>query len=449
MKITFLGATREVTGSCYLVEAGRTRLLIDCGMFQGSAFTEAKNFEDFAFDPKTIDAVIVTHAHLDHVGRLPKLVKEGFHGRIYLTPPTAKIAHVVLTDAEHIMRDEWRKHARPMLYDGEDVENAARYFVSVDYSRTVKLPNISFRFRDAGHIFGSAFVELTETGGGRTVFSGDLGNRDVPILRPTAQMATADAVIVESTYGNRLHEDESTRSSRLKKAIADTVKKNGVLVIPAFAIERTQQVLYEMNEMVERGEIPQVDIFLDSPMAIRVTDIISEYPRYYDSEAMQHISKGDNMFHFPGLRLCMTKDDSKVINSVPPPKIIIAGAGMMNGGRIQHHLVRYLGNKSTTVLIIGYQAEGTLGRQLYSGKKVVNVLSERVVVKANIVSIGAYSAHADQKKLVEWISLAPKKPANVYCTHGEEAAAGALASRINEELGVSADVPRLGETIEV
>ncbi len=449
MKITFLGATREVTGSCYLVEAGRTRLLVDCGMFQGSAFTEAKNFEDFAFDPKTIDAVIVTHAHLDHVGRLPKLVKEGFHGRIYLTPPTAKIAHVVLTDAEHIMKDEWRKHARPMLYEGDDVEHAAQRFIPVDYSRTVKLPNVSLRFRDAGHIFGSAFVELTESGGGRTVFSGDLGNRDVPILRPTAQMASADAVIVESTYGNRLHEDESTRETRLKKAITDTVKNNGVLVIPAFAIERTQQVLYEMNEMVERGEIPQVDIFLDSPMAIRVTDIISEYPRYYDSDAMKHISKGDNMFHFPGLRLCMTKDDSKIINDVPPPKVIIAGAGMMNGGRIQHHLVRYLGRKSTTVLIIGYQAEGTLGRQLYSGKKVVNVLNERVDVKANIVSIGAYSAHADQLKLVEWISSAPKKPTNVYCTHGEEAAAGALASRINEELGVSADVPRLGETVEV
>lgn len=449
MKITFLGATREVTGSCYLVEAGRTRLLVDCGMFQGSAFTEAKNFEDSAFDPKTIDAVIVTHAHLDHVGRLPKLVKEGFHGRIYLTPPTAKITEVVLKDAEHIMRDDWRKYARPMLYEGEDVETTLKYFASLDYSRTVRLPNISFRFRDAGHIFGSAFVELTEKGGGSAIFSGDLGNRNVPILRATAQMAAADAVIIESTYGNRLHEDESTRSILLKKAIENTIKKNGVLVIPAFAIERTQQVLYEINEMVERGEIPQTDIFLDSPMAIAVTDIIGKYPRYYDAEAMQRVSKGDDMLHFPGLRICKTKDDSKLINDVPPPKVIIAGAGMMNGGRIQHHLVRYLGRKSTTVLIIGFQAEGTLGRQLYSGKKIVNVLSERVEVKANIISIGAYSAHADQLKLVEWIASAPKKPSNVYCTHGEEAAAAALASRIKEELGVSADVPRLGETIEV
>ncbi|MBI4138811.1 MBL fold metallo-hydrolase [Candidatus Uhrbacteria bacterium] len=449
MKISFFGAAREVTGSCYLVEAGRNRILVDCGMFQGSAFSEAKNFQEFGFDPRAIDAVVVTHAHLDHVGRLPKLVKEKFKGRIYLTPPTAKIAHLVLDDAEQIMQDEWRREARPMLYSKDDVENVVRQFVPVDYDRTVRLPGVSFRFRDAGHIFGSSFIEITETGGPRAVFSGDLGNRNVPILKPTAQMANADAVIVESTYGNRLHEDESTRTTRLKEAVVKTVMQRGVLVIPAFAIERTQQLLYELNAMVNRAEIPPVDMFLDSPMAIAVTDVIKEYPRYYDAEALHHVSHGDDLFSFPGLTLCKTRDESKVINEISPPKVIIAGAGMMNGGRIQHHLVRYLGKPSTTVLIIGYQASGTLGRRLYSGEKTVDVLGERVHVKAKIVSIGAYSAHADQQKLVEWISAAPKPPERVFCTHGEEAAAAALASRVHEELGVRSDVPRFGETITV
>jgi metallo-beta-lactamase family protein len=321
--------------------------------------------------------------------------------------------------------------------------------VPTDYSDSVTFDGVSFRFRDAGHIFGSSFIEITEDGGATAAFSGDLGNKNVPILRPTAQLSAMDALVIESTYGNRIHEDESTRESRLHDAITKTVKQNGVLVIPAFAVERTQQVLYELNHLVENRLIPAVDIYLDSPMAIKITDVIKKYPEYYNNAALKLSATGDDMFDFPGLKVCMSRDDSKAINDTPRPKVIIAGSGMMNGGRIQHHLIRYLSDKRSTILIIGYQASGTLGRRLYSGEKQVDVLGERVEVRASIVSIGAYSAHADQPQLLNWIKSAEALPKHIYCTHGEEDAAAALATLITDELKVRADVPRPGDTIKV
>lgn len=449
MHISFHGATREVTGSCYLLETARTRVLLDCGMFQGGAFCEAKNSEAFAFDPSTIDAVIVTHAHLDHTGRLPKLVKEGFRGRIYLTPPTGKLAEIVLEDAVQIMRDDLRREYRPMVYEEEDVTKTIGLFRGVDYAHRVKIGDLSFRFRDAGHIFGSAFVEITESGGTRATFSGDLGNEHVPIIRETAQLAETDVLVMESTYGNRIHEEESTRGQRLKEAVRRTIEQHGVLLVPAFAIERTQQLLYELNELIERGEMERIDTYLDSPMAIKTTEVIKEYPQYYDPAAFRRVSAGDDLFDFSGLHISPSRDTSKEINTAPFPKMIIAGSGMMNGGRILHHLVRYLSNPRCTLLIIGYQAQGTLGHQLYRGDKRVHVLGERVEVKARVESIGAYSAHADQNKLVEWVETAAKRPDRIYCTHGEEGASAALATRLTDELGVHADVPRLGDRIEL
>lgn len=449
MNISFYGATREVTGSCYLIETKRARLLIDCGMFQGSAYSDAKNFHDFAFDPKTIDAVALTHGHLDHVGRLPKLVKDGFGGRAYATPPTCEIAQVVMENAVTLMRDDEDRDARPPLYVAKDVEKTIPRLRGVDYSRWVKLGDIRFRFRDAGHIFGSSFIEVEERDGTRAAFSGDLGNRDAPYLRPTAQVGTADVIVIESTYGNRVHEDLGTSTQKLEDAVISTVKRKGVLLIPAFAVERTQDLLYRMHKLQKSGRIPKVPVFLDSPMAIKISEIIKKYPQYYDREAFQKVVLGEDMFNFPGLRRTLSKDESKMINPTAAPKVIIAGAGMMNGGRILHHLVRYLGDKKNTVLIVGYQANGTLGRKLYSGEKTVDVLNERVNVRAQIVPIGAYSAHADQKKLITWIAEAQTPPAQVFCTHGEEAAAAALASRITEELGVKASVPRVGETAEI
>jgi len=449
MKISFLGAAREVTGSCFLVENNDCRILVDCGMHQGSTVADAENFKDFTFDPKTIDAVIVTHAHLDHVGRLPKLVKEGFTGKIYATPPTIELAKVVLRDAEQVMEDAYKFEYRPKLFELEDVEKTEKFFTPVDYSRKVRLDGLIFRFRDAGHILGSAFVEIEENGGARAAFSGDLGNVHDPILKPTAQLAAQDVLLIESTYGNRLHETVQDRSKQLKQNIINTIKRNGVLIIPAFAIERTQVLLFELNHLVENRLIPPVDIFLDSPMAIKATEIMQDFPQCYNQTALKQVCSGDDIMVFPGLEKTVTRDDSKRINESPRPKVIIAGSGMMNGGRILHHLVRYLGDARSMVLIIGYQASGTLGRRLYNGEKHVEVLSERINVKAEIKSIGAYSAHADQKQLMTWIQQAEQLPKRVYCTHGEEEASAALATRIVEQFGISADVPRIGDTINV
>jgi metallo-beta-lactamase family protein len=449
MHLSFCGASREVTGSCYLLETASTRLLIDCGMFQGGASCEAKNFQPFPFDPQTIDAVVLTHAHLDHTGRLPKLFKEGFRGPVYATPPSVPLAKLVVEDAFHIMQEDFKTRQKPLPFEAEHLASALQAFHARDYSHSETIGNLSFRFRDAGHIFGSAFVEVSEKGGGHVTFSGDVGNEHVPILRETAQLAETDALILESTYGNRIHEDESSRVTKLKEVILRTMQRNGVLIIPAFAIERTQQLLFELNRLVEEKKIPAVEVFLDSPMAIHATEIIKQFPQYYDAEAMALVRSGEDFFDFPGLHTCLTRDDSKTVNAAPRPKIIIAGSGMMNGGRILHHLVRYLGDPRSTVLIIGFQAAGTLGRKLYEGEKNVTVMQEQIQVKAEITSIGAYSAHGDQNKLVNWVRNAAKQPSQVLVTHGEEGASVALSTRIQQELAIKSVVPRFGDRIEI
>lgn len=449
MRISFLGAAREVTGSLYLVETKTTKLLVDCGMHQGCNTCDVKNLVDFPFDASKIDALLLTHAHLDHSGRIPKLIKAGFKGAIYSTAPTMKLATLVMLDAQHIMEEDHRREGTPILYSKEDVMQTVEMFELVDYSREVIVGDLICRPRDAGHIFGSAFWEVRQKDGPSAAFSGDLGNKGSKILRPTAQLSAVDALIIESTYGNRIHEDESTRESKLREILERTIKNKGVLVVPAFAIDRTQQILFELNHLIEKGIVPQIDIYLDSPMAIKATEIMKEYPQYYNKEAQALAATGDDLFDFPGLQLTKTRDESKLINEAPRPKVIIAGSGMMNGGRIQHHLVRYLSDKNATVLIVGYQAEGTLGRDLHDGKKVVHVLQETVNVKATVLSIGAYSAHADQTKLVEWIEGAEALPKQVYVTHGEEGAAVALVTRIKQHLKIDAVAPHVGDVVEV
>ncbi len=447
MKITFCGAAREVTGSCYLVETDGTRVLVDCGMYQGESLSNKKNETDFTFDPRTIDAVFLTHAHLDHSGRIPKLVKEGFRGLIYATAPTAKLAELVLMDAEHIMVDDHERAQTPILYNVEDVEQAVRQFRAIEYGEQVTIGNLMCTPHDAGHIFGSAFWLIRVSDGPSAIFSGDLGNLGSNILRPTERLPAVDALVIESTYGNRIHEDERTRESQLKAILERTVKENGVLVIPAFSIDRTQQILYELNHLVEKMLIPPIDMYLDSPMAIKATDVMKEYPQYYNPAALALVSHGDDLFDFPRLRLTRTREESKTINDAPKPKVIIAGSGMMNGGRIQHHLVRYLREKNSTVLIVGYQAEGTLGRDLHDGKRRVRVLDETVAVKATITSIGAYSAHADQARLVAWVGEGERVPQRIFCTHGEEGAAVALATRLSQHFHVDATAPHPGDVV--
>ncbi|MCR4256558.1 MAG: MBL fold metallo-hydrolase [Candidatus Uhrbacteria bacterium] len=462
MKISFYGAAREVTGSCYLLEtsggtpAGRnalrragSRVLVDCGMFQGCNTCDVKNLTELPFDAASIDAVFLTHAHLDHCGRIPKLVRDGFRGKVYGTPPTLDLAELVMLDAVGIMRGDLKREGIAMLYEEEDVALAINQFAGVDYSRDVKVGDVTARPRDAGHIFGSAFWEFEDGAGKRVAFSGDLGNDGNRILKPTAQLAAVDALIIESTYGNRVHEDESARETKLRDVVGQTIKNEGVLIIPAFAIDRTQQILFELNHLIENGIVPEVPMYLDSPMAIKATEIMKSYPQYYNKDAQALAATGDDLFDFPGLTLTLSRDESKFINDAPKPKVIIAGSGMMNGGRIQHHLVRYLSDKNSTVLIVGYQAGGTLGRDLYEGKKVVNVLQERVHVNARITSIGAYSAHADQKKLARWAVGAEEKPKRVIVTHGEDAAAVALATHFQEHLGIPAVAPHFGDTIDV
>lgn len=449
MRITLHGAAREVTGSCYHLQSQKANVLVDCGLFQGSFFARSKNFEDFPFDPKTLDAVFITHAHLDHTGRLPKLVKDGFKGPIYLTPPTADITALLLRDAVDIMEEDLRHSFRPVLYSKEDAERAIAMFKKLDDRDGLCFKDLTVDFHNASHIFGSCFYRITEQGTGKsTIFSGDLGNVNTPLLQPKDDLPLADALFIESTYGHRLHEDEKSRSALLKQAVLDTVKNKGVLLIPSFAVERTQELLFEFNHLVENGLMSKVDMYLDSPMAIHANDILNSHPKYYSREALRLISVGDKLYEFPGLKITGTRDESKKINEAPRPKVIIAGSGMMNGGRILHHLVRYLGDAKNTLLIIGYQAEGTLGRKLYSGEKKVQVLNENVYVKAKVLSIGGYSAHADQRMLMDWVKSAKTPPKNVFCTHGDELACSALSTELSSH-GINADVPRLGQSIDV
>ncbi|MBU2566053.1 MBL fold metallo-hydrolase [Patescibacteria group bacterium] len=449
MQIIPIGAAREVTGSCFHITSKKTQVLVDCGIFQGSTFARSKNFEDFGFDPKQIDAVFVTHAHLDHTGRLPLLIKRGFKGKIYLTPPTLDLTRLVLEDSVEIMEMDHKRYYTPMLFTKKDVQQTLKYMHPISDNGAICFKDLQIQFHNAGHILGSAFIQITEQKGGTATFSGDLGNVNTPILMQKDNLNNTDALFIESTYGNRIHEDPEQRWIELKSAIIKTIKQDGVLLIPAFAIERTQELLFELNNLVENRLMPFVNIYLDSPMATEATDIFKKYKKYYSKKALHLIAQGDKLFDFPGLQITKTKDQSKTINQADWPKVIIAGAGMMNGGRILHHLIRYLGNKRCTVLIIGYQASGTLGRKLYNGEKRLKVLNEFIEVKTNVTSIGGYSAHADQNMLIDWIKSAKVLPKHIFCTHGEDEAAVALATRIKQDLNINAEAPRPGQIINI
>src|SRR3989338_7718173 len=440
MQISFFGAAQEVTGSCSLVESVHNKVLIDCGMFQGGEFSEKKNFDHLPFDPRSLTAVIITHAHLDHTGRLPLLIKGGYTGFFYATPATAELTKLILEDALEIMKYDNRKFGRKMLFDETDIAGVMQCFKPLNYNEEYNLDIIDreekffINFHDAGHIFGSAFVEMNAEGK-KIVFSGDVGNAGAPIVRETEVLpANLDVLVCESTYGGHLHETGLKRLEIVGSMIADGLRQGGVLMIPSFAIERTQELIYELNDLIDRKhKIPNVPIFLDSPMAIGASRIYRKYPEYYDEEATELFKVGDDLFDFPGLTMCETREDSKKINQVPFPKVIIAGAGMMNGGRILHHAIRYLSDEKNTLLIIGYQAYGTLGRKLLDGEKTVMVMGEKIHVKCRIKAVGALSAHADQAKLVSWIGSSGSLPKNIYLNHGESDSSAALAKKLKED----------------
>ncbi|HAZ28465.1 MAG TPA: MBL fold hydrolase [Candidatus Magasanikbacteria bacterium] len=450
MRISFFGAAHEVTGSCHLVEIGSKKILFDCGMFQGDDFNEGKNADDFPFDPKEIDAVLVSHAHLDHTGRIPKLCREGFVGTIFMTEATCEFAKLIWADALDVMQYNNKKFQSPVFFSENDIAAASRACHGVRYNESVDLGDgVRAIFRDAGHIFGSAFIELS--GEGKTLgFSGDLGNEHVPILKDTHPLDAVDVLLCESTYGDRVHEHLGERKKQIFDLMKEGWGRGGTIMIPAFSLERTQEFLYELNTMSEDDHsIPDIPIFLDSPLAIDAMKVYKKYPEYYDTEAAERYMHGDDFLQFPQLRLTYTREESKTINHVRGPKMVIAGAGMMNGGRILHHAHRYLSDPHSMLIIVGYQAQGTLGRKLYEGAEKVSIFGDEISVQCTVRAVGALSAHGDQKKLLSWIGAAKPGPKKVYCVHGEAHAATELAHRIRDRFGIASFVPEYGEVVEV
>lgn len=452
-KIIFHGGAGAVTGACYLIEAGESKILIDCGMIQGSRFAESLNDQPFSFDPRELSAVLVTHAHIDHTGRLPKLCRDGFKSKIYATAPTIDFAHALLLDSEHVIRTEAEREGREPLYNTKDVERVFTQTEAAPYNQhTVLNENISFCLRDAGHILGSSIIELFLTVDGekrKIVFSGDLGNTPSPLVRDPFIIKEADYVLIESTYGDRAHPSEKARKDILEDVIEETIAAGGVLMIPAFAAERTQELLYELNELVEHDRIPRVPIFIDSPLAIKITEIYKKYPQLYDEEAKRLMKSGDEIFNFPGLRFTGDVEDSKHINSVHPPKIIIAGSGMSQGGRILYHERAYLSDPKSTLLIIGYQVKGSLGRKLLDGEPEVKIHGAEVPVRAKILQIAGYSAHADQPQLLDWLRPMRLSLKKVFVVQGEPEVAHILAGIVADQLAVSATVPGASDVFEL
>lgn len=449
MKLSFFGAAGEVTGSCSMFTVGEDKFLVDCGMFQGEQTKEAKNKESLPFNPVELKGVVITHAHLDHVGRLPLLVKNGYQGHFYATAPTIELVELILEDALHIMVYNHRHLGTEMLYESDDIAKVMERFKPAVYKEKFSLTSdVTITLHDAGHIFGSAFVEV-EAEGKRVVFSGDVGNAHVPILKDTEALPKdIDLLVCESTYGNRLHETTTKRQEILTTLISEAIARGGVLMIPSFSLERTQELIYELNNLVDRQHVlPRIPIFLDSPLAIKATKVYLKYPEYYDAEAEKLLRNGDDLFDFPGLVMTETKEESKKINQTPGPKIIIAGSGMMNGGRILHHAIRYLSDKKNTLLIIGYQSEGTPGRKILEGHSPVEIMGERVAVNCQVKAIGALSAHADQEKLLAWIGAG--KPKKVVLNHGEKDVAEVLAKKIQEGFGIEAAPADFEQEIQI
>ena len=437
MKITFLGATEGVTGSNYLLEAEDKKIMVDCGLYQGTPEEEKQNWQNFEYNPKEIDILIVTHSHIDHIGLIPKLYKDGFRGVIYSTPATYDFATIFLEDSCEILKKSSDRHQKPYIYELTDVTSCLKLFETVPYHVKKNIAkNSFFTFFDAGHILGSAFIKL-ESGGKTIVFSGDLGNPPVPIIKDTEYIKDADYVVVESTYGDRMHKKSEGRRDELENVIEDTYSKRGTLLIPAFAMERTQELLYEINELLSENRIPKIPVYIDSPLAIKATNIYPKYINDFDADARDKIKRGQKLFDFSGLRMTESVEESKKIDADRNPKIVIAGSGMSTGGRIVHHEIEFLPLESTVLLIIGFQVEGTLGRKLVEGAKEVNIRGQYVPVNAKVISLDSYSAHADWPKLIHWLSqMGNEKLKKIFLTHGEATAKKIFRSKVQDETGV-------------
>ena len=474
MKITFLGATRTVTGSNYLVEAAGKKFLVDCGMWQGNAELEERNGDPFEYDPKEIDFMLLTHAHIDHSGRIPKLYNEGFRNRIYAHKATCDLCALMLPDSGHIqeMEAEWKnrkrmrkgEEERPPLYTAEEAAKCLEIFEPVQYDEIIEItPQIHVRFNDAGHMLGSSIIEVWVEENGKktkTVFSGDLGNNDIPLLDSPTMIEDADNLVMESTYGSRLHIKNNEKAELFLNIVSETLDNGGTVVIPSFAVGRTQEILYEINKLKEQHKedvefrrkyktIMNSSVYVDSPLAISATEVFRENTNLFEPEVKEEILKGDNPLEFPGLQFTRTADESKALNEDERPSIIISASGMCDVGRIKHHLKHNLWNPKSTILFVGYQAPGTLGYDIVNGAKKVKIFGEEIAVNARIEYIEGYSGHADQEGLMNFIYSFIQKLKHIFLVHGEPTSQDVFKDKIETETKIPVLIPEFGETYEL
>lgn len=449
--IGFYGGVGSVTGANFMLDTGKLALLVDCGLQQGDEFSDKINAEDFAYNPSEVDVLLVTHAHADHIGRIPKLVRDGFRGQIFSTIPTKELSRIMFDDALHIMEYEAKREKREPIYSGDDIDKTFTLWKEKNYDESFSIgDDLVVEFKNAGHILGSAMVHITRNGK-KVVFTGDIGNVPQPLLAPPEIPKEYDYMVMESVYGDRVHEEVAERTMLLRHHIEETIKKEGTLIIPAFSLERTQGILFEINNLVERGDIPKIRTFLDSPLAIRVTDVYRHSVQYLKPEIQEQIQKGDDIFSFEGLSFTETIQESSQIAKFGGPKIIIAGSGMSHGGRIREHEKQFLSDPRTTLLLVGYQTVGSVGRLLQDGAKHVTIDRTKVRVKAKIATIRGFSGHADRNQLIDLVYVGTKdrKPKMIFATMGEERASLFLTQRLRDYLGVNATAPEANAEIEI
>jgi len=473
MNITFLGATKTVTGSNFLLEAAGKKIIVDCGLYQGKAKEERENYTDFPFNVNEIDYMLLTHAHIDHSGRIPKLYIDGYRGPVIATKATCDLCSIMLPDSGHIqeMENVWqnKKRARagkpelPPLYTAQDAIDCLEIFKPVSYDQIVELDeNISVRFNDAGHMLGSSIIEVWVKEEGeikKIVFTGDLGNNDIPLLDSPTMIESADYLVMESTYGGRLHNRNDDKAEIFLNIVAETLDRGGNVIIPSFAVGRTQEIVYEINQLKEKRtdkefiekyeKLMRTPVYVDSPLAISATEVFRQNMNLFEEEVREGLKKGDNPLEFPGLKFTRTAEESRALNDDPEPHIIISASGMCEVGRIKHHLKHNLWNPNNTILFVGYQAPGTLGAKIVSGEKKVKIFGEEIAINARIEYIEGYSGHADQEWLLNFIYSFFTKPKHIFLVHGEPEGQKVLKDKIMETIDIPVTIPDYGENYKL
>jgi metallo-beta-lactamase family protein len=447
LKLTFAGGTGSVTGANFLVEGEGIKFLVDCGLNQGTKMADDKNWEPFIYDPAIVDILFITHAHIDHIGRIPKLVHDGFKGIIYSTIPTKDITELMLEDTANILSHS-DNEALKEIYGPKILEKIMGMWKVVDYHQDIAVGDYVFRYRDAGHVLGSGMLELIYNNK-KIIFTGDLGNSPSPLLRDTETLKNVDYMLMESVYGDRNHTERNARREKLEATIEDNFKRKGTLVIPTFSLERSQELLFEIDQLVEHDRVPQMPIFFDSPLGIRLTKIYGKYAQYFNDFARKLVGEGNDIFNFPGLKSTLLTEESKEILHSVNPKIVIAGSGMSNGGRVLHHEANYLPNPNNTLLLTGYQSLGTLGRAIQDGATEVHINGQTVQVRATIVFIDGYSGHKDSDNLIEFVGTTADSLKKVYVAMGEPKSSLYLTQRLRDYLGVEAFAPEEGDVVEL